>query len=292
MTFTEQQVEMLNAKLDGSRVKERDGFSYIEGWFAIHEANRIFGHGEWDSEVVDLKCVISTQQGQTNYTGRDREGYIVAYVASVKVTVRHDGGESFHEDVGYGEGINYSNVGQAHESASKEAVTDALKRALKNWGNPFGLTLYDKAQEDVERAPVDYGFGVCPEHGVPYRQSEKQREMGYAPSHKQGDGWCQKQDLPDIPDGRFDAPEGSLESEVKRMLSDKFHDEVKPTRDYVKEITGQTYFKDLRTADYQKLYDDLVQGAPPVAEAAEGEEVQEYDWETGKPVEPTQGELA
>ena len=40
-------------------------------------------------------------------------------------------------------------LGQAHESAIKEAETDAMKRALMTFGNPFGLALYDKQQRDV-----------------------------------------------------------------------------------------------------------------------------------------------
>jgi hypothetical protein len=35
--------------------------------------------------------------------------------------------------------------GDAHDSAMKEAVTDALKRALRSFGWPFGLALYDKS---------------------------------------------------------------------------------------------------------------------------------------------------
>lgn len=37
----------------------------------------------------------------------------------------------------------------AHESAIKEAVTDALKRGLRSFGNPFGLALYDKSRASV-----------------------------------------------------------------------------------------------------------------------------------------------
>jgi DNA repair and recombination protein RAD52 len=40
-------------------------------------------------------------------------------------------------------------LGQAHESAIKEAETDAMKRALMTFGNPFGLALYDKEQANV-----------------------------------------------------------------------------------------------------------------------------------------------
>jgi hypothetical protein len=40
-------------------------------------------------------------------------------------------------------------LGQAHESALKEAETDAMKRALMTFGNPFGLALYDRRQREV-----------------------------------------------------------------------------------------------------------------------------------------------
>jgi Rad52/22 family double-strand break repair protein len=40
-------------------------------------------------------------------------------------------------------------VGDAHESAIKEAETDATKRALVTFGNPFGLALYDPEHRGV-----------------------------------------------------------------------------------------------------------------------------------------------
>jgi len=42
-------------------------------------------------------------------------------------------------------------LGEAHESALKEAETDATKRALVTFGNLFGLALYDKQQLGVRR---------------------------------------------------------------------------------------------------------------------------------------------
>ena len=55
------------------------------------------------------------------------------------------------EGSGAGHGIDVD-LGQAHESALKEAETDAMKRALMTFGNPFGLALYDKAQRQVSSA--------------------------------------------------------------------------------------------------------------------------------------------
>ena len=41
------------------------------------------------------------------------------------------------EDVGFGTGIAKT-LADAHESGAKEAVTDALKRSLRSFGNQFG----------------------------------------------------------------------------------------------------------------------------------------------------------
>lgn len=58
-----------------------------------------------------------------------------------RVTLR-DG--AFHEDVGYGHIENCKGKAAAFEKAKKEATTDAMKRALRNFGNVLGNCLYDK----------------------------------------------------------------------------------------------------------------------------------------------------
>jgi hypothetical protein len=57
-------------------------------------------------------------------------------------------GDVTRQDVGFGSGFAKA-IGDAIEGATKEAVTDALKRALRTFGNPFGLALYDKSRENV-----------------------------------------------------------------------------------------------------------------------------------------------
>src|SRR5262245_15897946 len=46
---------------------------------------------------------------------------------------------------------NAATAGQAHELALKGAETDATKRALATFGNPFGLALYDREQNGVRK---------------------------------------------------------------------------------------------------------------------------------------------
>lgn len=130
----------LRKKLDPAHVKGRKQgggqVQYIEGWHAIAEMNRIFGFDAWTRETLELR-----QLGDP----RDVEGKIrVDYMARVRITV--DG--VVRDGCGFGQGID-RDVGQAHESALKEAETDAMKRAMMTFGNPFGLALYDKARENV-----------------------------------------------------------------------------------------------------------------------------------------------
>ena len=142
MTFTPEQNAELDAPLLSDKVKKRKqaGFelSYIEGWQAISEANRIFGFDGWNRETVLLE-----QCGEPREVNDKAR---VAYLAKVRVTV----GDVVREGIGYGSGIA-KDLGDAFESAIKEAETDAMKRALMTFGNPFGLALYDKEQTNVTR---------------------------------------------------------------------------------------------------------------------------------------------
>ena len=148
MAFNDTQIADLRAKLDGSHVKQREQagqtLSYVEGWHAIAEANRIFGFDAWDRETVHVECVWSGER-------QTRKGMkpAASYVARVRVRVRAGDTTVTREGTGAGSGFG-NDVGEAHESAIKEAETDAMKRALMTFGNPFGLALYDKSRENVE----------------------------------------------------------------------------------------------------------------------------------------------
>lgn len=152
MSFTAAQAEALDAKLDRRAVKSRDqagrAVSYIESWHAIAEANRIFGFDGWSCETVDVAKVAEAPR-RIGRPPKDRDGWGVSYTAKVRVVA----GGVTREGVGAGHGID-ADLGQAHESAIKEAESDALKRALRTFGNPFGLALYDKKQEGVDRDPA------------------------------------------------------------------------------------------------------------------------------------------
>lgn len=147
MAFTAEQKRALEAPLHPKHVATRQQsgqrLSYVEGWHVVAEANRIFGFDAWSRETVDIRCVTERER-KIGKPPNQRDGWGVSYTARVRVTV--DG--VVREGVGAGHGID-ADCGSAHESAIKEAETDAMKRALMTFGNPFGLALYDKSQANV-----------------------------------------------------------------------------------------------------------------------------------------------
>lgn len=149
MSFNQTQKDALESPLNRGNVKARKqggrNVSYIEGWHAIAEANRIFGFDGWSRETIDIRCVTEREReiGEAK-----KPGWGVSYTAKVKVVAFAGDSIVIREGVGAGHGID-QDLGQAHESAIKEAETDAMKRALMTFGNPFGLALYDKSQANV-----------------------------------------------------------------------------------------------------------------------------------------------
>jgi len=150
MAFSDDQIKALSAPLDRSVVKTNPkGHSYVEAYHAENEANRIFGFDAWDR--TDDVHLIGEALKKDKY-GNDQ--HWVYYRCKVRITVRTPGGAVvIREGQGYGSGID-KDLGQAHESALKEAESDAEKRALKTFGNPFGQALYDKTQANVAEAPA------------------------------------------------------------------------------------------------------------------------------------------
>lgn len=152
MTFTPEQVAELDKPLSSSAVKERKQagrkLSYVEGWHVIAEANRIFGFDGWNRETISL---TETNRDLVHLNGDNGpyDQWRIGYIAKVRVTV----GGVVREGTGYGSGMGKpETIGDAVEGAIKEAETDAMKRALMTFGNPFGLALYDKTQANVADA--------------------------------------------------------------------------------------------------------------------------------------------
>jgi DNA recombination protein Rad52 len=148
MSFTADQNAALSADLDRKHVSQRAQagrqLSYIEGWHALSEANRIFGFDGWSSETVAMQLAASGERTASN----GGKLFTCTYTARCRVTVYAGDRVITREGVGAGHGMD-RDAGQAHEKAVKEAETDSRKRALMTFGNQFGLALYDKTQANV-----------------------------------------------------------------------------------------------------------------------------------------------
>ena len=173
--------QKLSQPLDASRVKSRPNgrggqLSYLETHDVIRAANDIFGFGKWGHEVVELRQL----DAQVVHNSDQKAGFCVGYVCVVRLTVE---GCVPVSGVGYGDATEYRESAPvtAHELAAKEAESDALKRALKNYGDQFGLALYDKAA--ASSGHVTAGSNAASAAGSSQRViSEAQRKRLYAMS--------------------------------------------------------------------------------------------------------------
>ncbi|QKF67824.1 putative Rad52/22 family double-strand break repair protein [Arcobacter venerupis] len=147
--FDKNQLTILTQELDSNRIKTREkgniNLSYIEGFDVIDTANKVFGFGNWSYSISKLDQVSQElNQNQNN---------VVCYKAVVQIQI-HNTNHTLdvnRQDVGFGTGVAKS-LADAHEGAAKEAVTDAIKRCFRSFGNQFGNSLYDKTKNHQNSA--------------------------------------------------------------------------------------------------------------------------------------------
>src|SRR5262249_20146451 len=135
MGFSAKQVHALRRSLNHRHVRTREAngreLYYIEGWYAMSEANRIFGFDGWNRETIESKCVLAREIRGT---------FLAIYIARVRITVHVNGATIIREGHGTGEGRGAT------------------------FGKPFGLAPYGtgKAASTAktschESKPVDQG---------------------------------------------------------------------------------------------------------------------------------------
>jgi hypothetical protein len=167
MGFSAKQVQALRRNLNHRHVRTREAngreLSYIEGWYAISEANRIFGFDGWNRETVDSRCVLARE---------NRGSFLAIYIARVRITVHAEGTTIVREGHGSGEGRGTA-PGEVHDIALKAAETDATKRALATFGRPFGLELYHTRRRASSPSEVPLQPAIPP--------SSPQQRAGFHP---------------------------------------------------------------------------------------------------------------
>lgn len=141
--YTAQEIATLQSRLEKQLGPEylsaRAGPSgqkvhYVAAEKVISLANEVFGFNGWSSSIQNIQIDFVDEHPQTLKIS-------VGLSVIVRVTLR-DG--SYHEDIGYGHIENCKGKAAAFEKAKKEGTTDALKRALRNFGNVLGNCIYDK----------------------------------------------------------------------------------------------------------------------------------------------------
>jgi hypothetical protein len=164
--FSKEKTDLLEEAISKDDVKTREGggktkLSYLPAYHLIAEANRIFGHGQWSTEIMHIHQIDKTIYEKPPYKAGDdpKEMVSVSFLCHLKLTVRNGGGlENSHEDSGFGNGVGANTafgISSCIELASKEAVTDSLKRCLRYYGSKFGLSLYDKDDVPQELSEIE-----------------------------------------------------------------------------------------------------------------------------------------
>ncbi|KAJ9257183.1 hypothetical protein DTO212C5_8936 [Paecilomyces variotii] len=143
--------ELLGKALHSDLVQVRAGpggtkLCYLSGHDAVRIMNDLFRFDGWSSQICELKLAdVYEEPG----TGR----WTAVYTATVRVIIRgtDECREVFHDGVGCGTGEKFPTRGGAIESAAKEAETDAIKRAVRLFGESTGNCLYEKRFQDAMR---------------------------------------------------------------------------------------------------------------------------------------------
>lgn len=183
--FDVEQLAALADPLQERNIKQRKGgwdkekgenkvLSYIKGDYAIATANRIFGFGKWGYRVTSRTHEVCKDE---------KKGEIEYYTADVELLVAG----SMFPFPGDGVGIvTAPYTVEMHEKARKEAVTDALKRALRHYGDQFGLSLYNEdnyveAEDGSEKRVGDVGKKVASQT---QQQTKRVVDSTPAPQHQ------------------------------------------------------------------------------------------------------------
>lgn len=183
--FDDRTVESLNKPLDPRFVSSRTGagnksLSYMEGHDVIDQGNRIFGYGNWAPETLSCEQVVlldplTGEAVGIKYSARVRihirDAEPITEVGSQPVSswnvydqvmsrresqARYKKTEPDYEaEITREERKNACAViAEAHEQAEKGAVTDAMKRGMRVYGDQFGNGLYGDGRIFVYDEPA------------------------------------------------------------------------------------------------------------------------------------------
>ncbi|TPX20028.1 DNA repair protein rad52 [Coccidioides immitis] len=141
--YTAQEIATLQSRLDKrlgpEYISSRAGpggkrVHYLSADKCINLANEVFGFNGWSSAIQNIQIDFLDEHPNSSKVS-------LGLSVIVRVTLRNG---TYHEDIGYGHIENCTGKAAAFEKAKKEGTTDALKRALRTFGNVLGNCIYDK----------------------------------------------------------------------------------------------------------------------------------------------------
>ncbi|KAI4256088.1 MAG: hypothetical protein LQ352_002244 [Teloschistes flavicans] len=144
----------LEKKLGPEYISTRPGAAgqrvpYLAGDKCISLANEVFGFNGWSSSIQQIQIDFVEESQSTGkvslglsvivrVTLRDGAHHEVRVLICIRNVFAH-----IPEDLGYGHIENCKSKAAAFEKAKKQGTTDALKRALRNFGNVLGNCVHD-----------------------------------------------------------------------------------------------------------------------------------------------------
>lgn len=145
MALTRMQIQRLLKGIDPSHVDQKQGMSYMSQHEVRAELTRIFGYGNWDTQVIEMTLLWESE-------GPSADGkktmYRACYKAGVRLNIRDYWGQPVCSFVEYHAEAN-SNLpdrGEAHAMAITSCESYAMRRAAIGLGDRLGLGLYDGGQ--------------------------------------------------------------------------------------------------------------------------------------------------
>jgi len=155
-------MKRLLAPVPGNRIELVRGQSYVPQFEVRAELNRVFGFGNWDSNIHDVTLIYETEE-----EGQDGKlRWKVCYRAACTLHIRDFWGAPVCETTEWHaeESAPQPSRGEAHALALTSVESYALRRAAINLGDTFGLHLY----RDGQRTPLIKGTLQLTDEDSPY----------------------------------------------------------------------------------------------------------------------------
>lgn len=148
--LTQAQILRLVTAIEPAHVESKRGMTYMAQHEVRAELTRIFGFGNWDTQVesMDLLYEKHIVKGEEQYPakGTAPSYWVTCYKAAVRLTIRDYQGREVCSFLEYHaeENAPLPNRGEAHAMAITSVESYALRRAAIGLGDRLGLGLYAK----------------------------------------------------------------------------------------------------------------------------------------------------